>query len=249
MYKDDSTKLKCFLLKCPEQKKEEFASGEAALLISVGQPYHEGEKMWAMMSFIEKSFKKCNIMVNDSLQRHTIMLNDTSNLTNEEAYKKSIEDGREWVERNSKFFKSLGIPYELHYWNTWLNHGEYAFYKNKIDDLYKNDQEFKFNMDVTIKEFIVRNQAMADIKGVDQVYNFCLEYLLEECAIIMGVWQNLDYNFILYPGKMISILKYTRSILVKEDILYWLHVKFRRNNKKLYRETTGDVLCEGQVEN
>lgn len=242
MYVNDGSSLRCFLLKCPERKRKEFNVSEVALLISVGQPYHENEALWATMNFVNKSFKKCHVMVNDSLQRHTIMLNECGNITLEEAYKKSMQNGRKWIKINSQFLDILTIPHEIHYWNSWLNRDDYIIHKNKVDGLYSNDPEFKKNMDISIQEFIGRNQNKAEKIGLDKAYDLCLEYLLEECAVIMGIWQSCKYNFILYPGKIIPILKYTHSSSVSNDILYWLHVKFRRNNKKLYKEKIGLVL-------
>jgi len=231
MYINNSKSLKCFLLKCPEEKKEKFKYSEAALLISIGKFYHEGEKSWAMMNFIDKNFKKCNIMVNDSLQRHTIMLEECGNLSIEEAYNRSIKAGQEWVERNYKFIESLSIPYTLYYWDPWLEDKDYIQYRAKINSMWEKDLEFKKNMDITINEFLRRNKEKTEITGLDRAYNICLEYLLEECAVIMGVWQKCNYDFILYPGKIIDIMNYTYSKLVNNDMLFWLHVKFRRNNK------------------
>lgn len=244
MFIDSSIGLKCFLLKCPEEKKQQFKKAEASLLISVGRDYHEGERMWAMINFINKSFNKCNIMVNDSLQRHTLVLYEKGEINAEQAYLKSIREGKEWVKRNSCFLDSLEISYDVYHWNNWLQKKSYIKYRAKIDQLYKEDPEFKKNMDVTIWEFIKRNKDNVDIVGFDKSYNLCLEYLLEESSIIMGVWQSYGYDFILYPGKMIDILKYTHKVLVDKNILYWLHIKFRRNNKELYKKLVKEEAWE-----
>lgn len=246
MYTKDGASLRCFLFKCSEDKRKIFKSSTAALLVSVGNPSLEGEKLWAMVNFINKSFKKCSIMVNDSLQKYTIALNECDNFCLDEAYKKSIQRGKEWVGRNSLFLNSLVIPSKIHYWNEWLGLQEYTFYRSKIDYLYKNDVEFKNSMHATIQEFITRNQGGISRVGLERFYSFCLQYLLEECAVIMGVWQNCEYDFILYPGKIIDILKYTHSSLVCSKMLYWLHIKFRRNNKRLYKEKMGKLYGKEQ---
>ena len=60
-------------------------------------------------------------------------------------------------------------------------------------------------MDLSIKEFINRNSILIEKHGYQKVYEACLKYLLEESSIIMHMWENLEYNFLLNLVKILDI--------------------------------------------
>ncbi len=49
--------------KCPANFKSLFKNSECSLTISVGQEYHEGNKLLATINAINKAFKCCHVMI------------------------------------------------------------------------------------------------------------------------------------------------------------------------------------------
>lgn len=235
MFTESSTGLKGFFVKCPAEYRKEFKSSHVIYLVSVGQDYHEGEKLFAAINLINKKFAQCTIMVNDLLQRHTIALEN--NIDNTTASKLAIEEGDKWIQNNSQLLQLFKIPTSLHRWNQWINTSLFEECKNRIDILYEKNTSFREGMNNTIHEFLTRYKRRTNEIDQEKAFSLCLAYLKEETSVIVGMWKDFAYDFILYPGKQIEILRIAYKIFgVDNSCLRWLHLKFRRNNKKKFRE-------------
>jgi tRNA-dependent cyclodipeptide synthase len=235
MLNNHGIRLRGFLLKCPEIEKQKFADSHVVLLVSVGKPYHEGEKLQAAINFVNNKFKTCTIMVCDSLQRHTLSLTEQINI--DKAYTLSLQTGERWIYESSKIYQALRIPYSLYRWDQWLKAQEYEAAKNTVDKLYTNDIQFKTAIDTSANKFIsryARRHPHPNQIDYHRAYAAGTEYLKEECCVIMNIWRQYDYDFILYPGEMIDAVKMARHHFVLQrnsEKLKWLYIKFRRNNK------------------
>ena len=113
------TKIKP-VFKCPDYFKDKFIHSKCLLTISVGQEVHEGEKFFATVDLINSSFKEVIILIDDTLQRHTMKIH--SPLSIDQLYKISFEAGDQWLERNYKYYNHFAIPYKIIRWDHWLNH-------------------------------------------------------------------------------------------------------------------------------
>ena len=81
---------RCFLslkasLKFSDDSDRQVHAPSCLLGVSVGQAYHEGEKFSAAIDLLNQTFSQCLILVCDSLQRHTLMLEHRA-MSEEEAY-------------------------------------------------------------------------------------------------------------------------------------------------------------------
>ena len=65
--------------KAPPQDKLCFSKSIYSVTVSVGQKTQEKEKLAATLKIINNSFKESVIMVCDSLQRHSLAINNSSN--------------------------------------------------------------------------------------------------------------------------------------------------------------------------
>jgi len=232
----DGAKLKGFLLKCPERDKVNFGESNVALLVSVGKDYHEGEKLAAAVKFIGKRFKSCNVMINDTLQKYTYAL--FGNFSTEEAVDISVKQGQEWLMRNKNCIDTMQIPHIIHRWDEWLHDPEFTASKNTVLSHYEKNALLNSALDKSIKEFLNRNNHK--IFDYKRAYMLCMDYLIEEIAVIMELWKSRNIDFIIYPGGMINVLQVYRDLYVISDDLKWLHLKFRRNNKKMYQRMQGE---------
>ncbi len=211
-----------------KDEKHNFHLSNAVLLVSVGQSNHENFKLAATIELINKKFHSCDVAVCDVLQRYTLKIFDYS--ADDEIYTKSKIQGSSWIERNNQTLKSLKIQHKIFRWEEYLLHSDFESYKKKIILTYQEDEDFKNAMNLTISAFLKR--FLRRVPDVDErsASQCCFQYLAEECAIIMLMWQRCNFHYIIYPGKMPAILNATRKKFVepfKPDLLKWLTVYVR----------------------
>ncbi|MBA3535149.1 MAG: hypothetical protein H0T84_00840 [Tatlockia sp.] len=203
-----------------------FNLSKTIITISVGQPNHEGDKLYATLLAADRQFSFARIMVCDSLQRYTMKI--TSNLTLEQLHLESIKLGDEWIARNLKYIKTMNIPYELSRWNEWLNHPDYTDKLQIIEELYNRDTLFKNSIFSTTHGFISRNSERLVINK-EQAYELSKDYLLEECAVML-ILADEGYEFEIYPNQRNEALDYIyHTIIAKENshLMQAVSIKFK----------------------
>ena len=100
--------------------KETFKQAKCLLTISVGQEVHEDNKFAATIDLVNASFGSAVLLIDDSLQRHSMALNKNQNA--DFFYDISIAEGDLWLERNKKHYQNLTILEEIIRWDKWLKH-------------------------------------------------------------------------------------------------------------------------------
>ena len=175
----------------------------ARLQISVGQDYHEGEKMQATADWCAPRFKKVMVCVNDSLQRFNIMFE--YGLSEQEAYIKSQQDGQFWVDGNLHKFSGIS-NLELKRWDSWLAEPEFDNVLKKIQTLYVSNREFREAIDQNIESIWERRRIMNSNKyrdsRRDEFEALSRRYLLEEIAVFSLMFQHNE-GIDIYPGTAI----------------------------------------------
>ncbi|OJX10430.1 MAG: hypothetical protein BGO77_02325 [Caedibacter sp. 37-49] len=210
------------------EEKSNFPHSKAVLLISVGQANHEGARLEATIKLINDNFQSCDVAVCDTLQRHTIQMSELS--SPEEAYTKSMIEGKQWVKRNKKHLMLLNVPNEIFFWDKYLKSKDFLHCKDKIVHAYQNDEIFKSSMHVTIEEFVRRYERRSTGVNREKLEEYCFNYLTEECAIMMLMWPKCEYNYIIYPGNMPKVLATARDKFVfpyNPNLLKWTQVYIR----------------------
>ena len=206
---------------------------DCILHISVGQAYHEGEKLIATMDLINETFKSCIIMLCDTLQRHTLKIKHPD-LSDDELYKKALLLGDEWLARNRIAYAYLSIDSKIIRWDYWLNHPDYSRYKKIINELYCSDVDYKNKIQATIKKFLERQGLLGDV----QAFQLCEAYVLEECPVLVPLWAQTGCQFIIYPRFRTSAMSATYQHFIAcsgQDILKEVALKFNKRTipKKL----------------
>ncbi|MGD9108289.1 MAG: hypothetical protein PVI75_03870 [Gammaproteobacteria bacterium] len=219
--------------RCDEQNKQKMLNSNCIIHISVGQEYHEGEKFIATMDLINRTFKSCTIMLCDTLQRHSLRIKYPE-LSDDELYNKALALGDEWLKRNSCAYKYLSIDSKIMRWDEWLNHDEYTKYRKQIDELYKNDAEYRNKIHATINKFLERQGLLNDKMS----FKLCETYILEECPILVPLWAQTGCEFIIYPRFRTAAMLATYQYFVgntERNILQEVALKFNKRTvpKKL----------------
>ncbi|MDF2690685.1 MAG: hypothetical protein K0S29_540, partial [Gammaproteobacteria bacterium] len=97
------------VFKCDEKFKPLLKQSSCLLTISVGQEVHEGEKFLTTIDLVNTNFKHCTILVDDSLQRHTMQINRPP--SSDGFHHQSVLEGDSWLKRNKNVYSQLNIPY------------------------------------------------------------------------------------------------------------------------------------------
>lgn len=169
----------------------------ARLQISVGQEYHEGEKLAATIQWVKKHFDHTIICVNDTLQRHNFEFDGMDSI---DAYHRSEEAGREWIERNIDLLRAAPDA-TIYRWDQWYKTPEYHQHRLAVDEYYQTSKNFQKIVGNETEGFWKRRQGREELCNVhkERFRLHTREYLLEECAVFRMMFAQKRAADI-YPG-------------------------------------------------
>lgn len=234
-----------------DHQKEQFIHSQCLLTISVGQEVHEGDKFESTIYLVNKTFKSCIMLVDDTLQRHTMAIN-TEN-SGENFLNLSLKEGDDWLIRNEKYYGQLKNLSKIMRWNDWLLHPNYKKNRNKIKETINQDIKYKEIFVSTIEEFLDRYcSRLMDSSHFDyqKAYDLCLEYLIEECTA-MTLWPEIQCQYEVYPGKRNLAMNETHTRFILPDhpeLLHAVAIKFK-NRKQLKPQQFKSLEIDYNLEN
>lgn len=205
--------LKASYQDCPVSDRRLFKYSNCLIPISVGQQVHEGDKFQAIIELVNRTFKSCAILIDDTIQRHTLKISH-SGMSEAQLYHKAHSEGNFWVERNKSIYSKLEIPYQVIRWDDWLLHENFKEQLQVIDNLYNINTDYKDAVDSTITEYLMRKQRVDIIPDYAQATAVCLDYLKEECAE-MTLWIEGKHEFELYPTGRNRAMAATHKYLIE----------------------------------
>lgn len=181
----------------PPEERGYLKARTCEVVISVGQPYHEGNKFRATLREVNKQFKKCTIIVSDTLQRYTLAIQDGLTKTPDDFYELSLNLGTEWIERNQHIIdEELKIPHQIVRWELFSKNSLFKDDHKKVKELYNTNSDYKAVIDDVAKDFLKRNSKIDTEYAKNFAYS--VEYLLEECAIVLQ-WKEFGCDYEVYP--------------------------------------------------
>jgi len=205
------SRIRTFFRSISDNVKSQFKKSRCLLTISVGQATHEGELFAATMDLINTSFESCIILIDDSLQRHTMAFNKAEDASF--FYEKSIKEGQFWLTRNNIYYDKLTIPKKIIHWDMWLNHVNYKAQQKSIISLLESDPLYKAAFDQSIDEFLVKYCARLpepDKFSIEIARQLSFDFVLEECTALC-LWPELECHFECYPNKHNAAIEQTRK--------------------------------------
>lgn len=170
--------------------KNHRADQYARLLISVGQPYHEGAKLAAAVKWAKDNFQRQVIFLADTLQRYNMIMNG---MDANEALKLSRQLGDEWLVRNHEIIDGL----EVFRWDQAVSNPDYGSARCKIERFCQENLEAKQCLEKAIYEVAIRRQIPS--YELDNFFKLSEQYLLEEAAG-KAVENELYMGVSAYPG-------------------------------------------------
>ncbi len=216
---------------CALEDRKKFSQSSCLLPISVGQSVHEEKKFLATLKLIDRSFKKCTILIDDSVQRHTMKIKDLS--SDVIVTQRALEEGKAWLNRNINLINMLSIPYEIITWDKWLYHEDFITKYKEIENEYHRNDEFKFSLDANVDDYLIRNSSKDIdfyIYGKDRARELCVDYLKEECAA-MCLWVQGGYDYEVYPTGRNLAMQATYTYIIKPsfpNLLKSVSLRFKK---------------------
>lgn len=170
------------------------------LQISIGQPYHEGDKFKATIDWCRNRFDNIQICVNDTLQRYNYMFEN--NASEYEAFDITRQLGNEWFARNKKLFYPTPV-FEIVYWDEWKKNTEFNVIQKQINNLYNNNHRFKKAVDDNYIDLWKRKNSINpdyyNSASFERFATLSCQYILEEIAVFCLMFDKKEAVDI-YPG-------------------------------------------------
>lgn len=190
---------------CTGEKWDNFRT--ARLLISVGQPYHEGDKFKATVEWCRKNFDQVQVLVGDTLQRYASMLE--TDLDAGTAFDNSRKEGDLWLERNFSVLNSLpGL--EIKRWENWRLDESYKPRLLKIMASYDENSAFRKAIDEAVVAYCSRKnrlQTLQDTTKRKKILDLSYQYVFEEIAIYTLIAER-ERAVDIYPGSCLAVMSY-----------------------------------------
>ena len=173
--------------------------------ISVGQSYHEGEKLTAALNWAER-FDNVYLLLGDSTQRYNLMYEQ--GLSEQVAESIARRRGDEWLERNADAL-AAHPRFTVTRWNDWKHSGDYITTRWQIGRLYRDLPEFREAIDAATTQAYQR-RSYTDWARFAELSR---QYLLEESAVFALAYGKLG-GFSAYPGSFLD----TWDMFIQQDI-------------------------------
>ena len=207
-------KTKCFFRFLEEKDKVKLKELDCLFTISVGQQTHEGEHFRATIELLNSSFKSCTMLVDDSLQRHTMAFEYGHEP--DYFYETSLKEGSLWLERNKPYYDKLENLKEIIRWDTWLKHSNFETQREQLLLLTKGDETYQQAFTDSVDEFVTKYQSRLDkpnLFDLERAKKLSFNFILEECTALC-LWQDLNCSYEVYPNLHNSAINETRKRFV-----------------------------------
>lgn len=201
------------VFKCENSYKAKFSQSQCLITISVGQDSHEGEKFGALVELINNSFKSCIMIIDDSLQRHTMALSSEKN--SDFFYPLSIKEGNTWLLRHKKIIKNFSILKKIIRWDAWLNHSKFLIQKNEILHLIATQDPYRKAFETAVEDFLEKycRRKFSKSFNINRAEQLCFDFVVEECAAL-SLWPELQCRFEVYPSNNNLAMDETRKYFI-----------------------------------
>lgn len=167
------------------------------LEISVGQAYHEGEKLSAILQWAQENFSHVHLILGDTTQRYNLMMNGMDH-ARALAYAERL--GRDWLHRNRNRLAIIPNIY-IHRWDDWRRSQEFISTFMKVKMLYEKNIDFAAAIKAEISDSFARRMRRNECTEADRDRHAILscQYLLEETAVFALAFRDLP-GVSAYPG-------------------------------------------------
>lgn len=214
----------------PKNPERLFPHATAALLISPMQPYYQDqEKFEALISLINRSaFQFLYVVIGDTCS-HYNFISEGYSLQDSITQSKAL--GNRWLRTFHESLNRLTVAFEITRWDQWVKHPKYSEFRSKIDVLFATNTAVREAFLASALEYMDRQTKKIQISREQQL-SLGLEYLKEECSVIMPLFASLGIEYAIYPANMLEAMQATRNSTILPEYgdsrVHWLSLRFKR---------------------
>lgn len=174
---------------------------KARLDISVGQPYHEGAKLQALVGWVRERFQAATVNVCDTLQCYNLQF---QGMDRPAAIAETRRLGDAWLHRAGPVIAALP-QLSISRWESWKNHADYLPALERTLRLYDGCAAFRGTVDEGVAGAWERKRGqpgyedarLADFERLSR------QFVLEEVAV--GMVMAKDRVADIYPGSYLKV--------------------------------------------
>ncbi|KTD54714.1 hypothetical protein [Legionella quateirensis] len=116
----------------------------------------------------------------------------------------------------NKLALDMGKNFEIMRWHTWISQDNAEEKIQEMIPLYKTTDGLRAAIDTDVDSFVMRHRD--DTAASQELWRHrSVNYLTEENPSIMWLGGSLGYNFIIYPGKILSSFEETKKYFLVKD--------------------------------
>ncbi|MBL7525070.1 hypothetical protein [Legionella bononiensis] len=116
----------------------------------------------------------------------------------------------------NKLALDMGKNFEIMRWHTWISENQAEETIKQMIPLYKTTDGLRAAIDTDVDSFVQRHKD--DTEASQALWKHRSEnYLTEENPSVMWLAGRLGYNFIIYPGKILSSFEETKKFFLVKD--------------------------------
>lgn len=178
------------------------------LMVSVGKEYHEGNKLRAVVDWINRNheIEEVQVSVNDYLQRHNLVAFGTED---EQAGHIARVQGTAWIERNEEILSGVSASLSFTRWEEWFGGGEYQEAHRALLSLAREDAAFEEIVNADASSLAERRAKRGE-HVPPRLIECSREYVLEELAVFAlqsGALPAVE----VYPGTSLKSVAYLKG--------------------------------------
>lgn len=175
--------------------------------ISMGQAYHEGSKLDALLSWAAQNYPVKVLNISDTLHRHNLLRGGASE---NQAFQQAFALGNDWMRRNEDILKRhLPRFQHIHRWGDWTSHPDFSQIQEAITRFYEQNEMFRAAADIDIQSFVLRKESQGEETSIQQKKQSSFNYLMEEIAAYILMGRRYAANRV-YPAKPLETFQYLR---------------------------------------
>ena len=175
------------------------------LMVSVGQEYHEGKKLAAVVAWINRNpgIAEVHVSVNDHLQRHNLL---AAGVDAGEAGRRSRAEGSLWLARNQSALAAISAGLVVTRWQDWTGRLEFDGVRRALADQLRADPVLEQAVETDAQALAARKTRRGE--GVPASWiGHSRDYVREELAVFALQCASLPAAEI-YPGSNLASAAY-----------------------------------------
>jgi tRNA-dependent cyclodipeptide synthase len=187
------------------------------LMISVGQPYHEGRKLQAVVDWLNRNteIREVHVSVNDLLQRHNYM---ADGMSEREASAAAVAEGTLWIERNADTLSGIKATASITRWAEWLGHPDFPPTSNALAAYADADALLEEALHADAHTLADRRTKRGEaVPNYDRLVAHSHDYVGEELPVFAIQCRELPAAEV-YPGSNLTSAQYLVGKKLPEPI-------------------------------